>query len=79
MVLFEIWSVGKKPFSQFTNNEAFKLFESKYNQPLSPLPLDAQELFINSWWTAGKQLSTKVDRMDILISRKQTALFILSV
>ena len=36
MVLFEIWSVGKKPFSQFTNNEAMKKVQLKYNQPPPP-------------------------------------------
>ena len=35
MVLFEIWSVGKKPLSQFTNNKAMNLESEVIVQPTS--------------------------------------------
>ena len=35
MVLFEIWSVGKKPLSQFTNNKAMNLEGAVKVQPTS--------------------------------------------
>ena len=50
MVLFEIWSVGKKPFSQFTNNEAMKKVRLKYNQPPPPgCPRAIYKLMVDCW------------------------------
>ena len=36
MVLFEVWSVGRKPFSQISNNEVLKKVNSGYCQPPPP-------------------------------------------
>ena len=50
MVLFEIWSVGKKPFSQVTNSEVLKLIKSKYIQSPPPgCPKAIYKLMVDCW------------------------------
>ena len=50
MVLFEIWSVGKKPFSNLTNNEVVKKLNSGFCQPPPPgCPRPIYQLMINCW------------------------------
>ena len=50
MVLFEIWSVGKKPFSMHTNNEVLKLVQSGHCQPPPPgCPREIYKLMVNCW------------------------------
>ena len=50
MVLFEIWSVGKKPFSQLTNNQVFKLIQTSHCQPPPPgCPRAVYKLMVDCW------------------------------
>ena len=51
MVLFEIWSVGKKPFSQITNKEVLKKINSGYCQPPPPgTPRSIYQLMVDCWY-----------------------------
>ena len=51
MVLFEIWSVGKKPFSQFTNSEVVRQINTGYNQPPPPgCPRAIYQLMVDCWY-----------------------------
>jgi len=50
MVLFEIWSMGKKPFSMHTNIQVLKLLEQGFCQPPPPrCPRAIYELMVNCW------------------------------
>ena len=50
MVLFEIWSVGKKPFSMFTNSEVVRQINTGYNQPPPPgCPRAIYKLMVDCW------------------------------
>ena len=52
MVLFEIWSVGKKPFSQITNKEVLKKINSGYCQPPPPgTPRPLYQLMVDCWYS----------------------------
>ena len=51
MVLFEIWSVGKKPFSELSNKEAINLIDTGYNQPPPPgCPRAIYQLMVDCWY-----------------------------
>ena len=53
MVLFEIWSVGKKPFSQITNKEVLKKINSGYCQPPPPgTPRSIYQLMVDCWYVS---------------------------
>lgn len=50
MVLFEIWSLGEKPFSDLTNPIAIALINSKHCQPPPPgCPRAIYQLMIQCW------------------------------
>ena len=50
MVLFEIWSVGKKPFSEISNSEVMRKVNSGYCQPPPPgCPRAIYQLMVSSW------------------------------
>ena len=50
MVLFEIWSVGKKPFSEISNKEVLRKINSGYCQPPPPGCLRAiYQLMVSCW------------------------------
>lgn len=50
MVLFEIWTVGKKPFSMHTNNEVLKLIQSGYVQAPPPgCPREIYKVMVDCW------------------------------
>ena len=51
MVLFEIWSVAKKPFSIVSNNQVLRLIQTGYCQAPPPgCPRAIYELMVNCWW-----------------------------
>ena len=51
MVLFEIWSVGKKPFSKFSNSEVVRQINTGYNQPPPPgCPRAIYQLMVDCWY-----------------------------
>ena len=51
MLLFEIWSVGKKPFSQFSNSEVVRQINTGYNQAPPPgCPRAIYKLMVNCWY-----------------------------
>ena len=53
MVLFEIWSVGKKPFSQLTNNDVLNKLRLNvgYIQPPPPgCPRAIYQLMVDCWY-----------------------------
>ena len=51
MVLFEIWSVGKKPFSKFTSNQAMKLLQTGQCHPLPGCPRAIYKLMVDCWYS----------------------------
>ena len=57
MVLVEIWSVGKKPFSQFTNNEVVRQINTGYNQPPPPgCPRAIYKLMVDCWYELNEHM-----------------------
>jgi len=51
MVLFEIWSVGKKPFCTSTNNEVMELVQTGYCQAPPPgCPRAIYEIMVDCWY-----------------------------
>ena len=52
MVLFEIWSVGKKPLSKLANNQAMKLLQTGHCQsPLPGCPRAIYKLMVDCWYS----------------------------
>jgi hypothetical protein len=50
MVLFEIWSVGKKPFSEISNSEVMRKINAGYCQPPPPgTPRPIYQLMVDCW------------------------------
>ena len=50
MVLFEVWSVGKKPFSEISNKEVIVKINSGYCQPPPPgCSRPIYQLMVNCW------------------------------
>ena len=50
MVLFEIWSVAKKPFSSVTNMQALRLIQTGFCQAPPPgCPRAVYELMVDCW------------------------------
>ena len=50
MVLFEIWSVGKKPFSKLTNIQVLKLLKTGHCQSPPPeCPRAIYKLMVDCW------------------------------
>ena len=50
MVLFEIWSVGKKPFSEMSNGEVVRKINAGYCQPPPPgTPRSIYQLMVSCW------------------------------
>ena len=50
MVLFEIWSVGKKPFSELSYSEVMRKINSGYCQPPPPgCPRPIYQLMVDCW------------------------------
>jgi ephrin-B len=67
MVLFEIWSVGKKPFSQFTNSEVVRQVNTGYNQPPPPgCPRAIYQLMVDCWYANSKYWKFEILRDSIL-------------
>ena len=51
MVLFEVWSVGCKPFQNRTNNEVLSLVNTGHCQPPPPgCPQDIYQLMVDCWY-----------------------------
>ena len=54
MVLFEIWSVGKKPFSKISNAEVLRNINTGYNQPPPPgCPRAIYQLMVDCWYNVS--------------------------
>ena len=61
MVLFEIWSVGKKPFSKLSNDQAVKLLQTGHCQPPPPgCPRAIYKLMVDCWYNNLYAINIKV-------------------
>ncbi len=50
MVLFEIWSVGRRPFSTKSSHEVLELIQTGYSQAPPPgCPRAMFELMVDCW------------------------------
>ena len=70
MVLFEIWSVGKKPFSQFSNDDYLEVIRNNtgYNQPPPPgCPRAIYQLMVNCWYDISNDINVTSINFNIKI------------
>ncbi len=76
MVLFEIWSVGKKPFSQYTNNQVLRLVQTGHCQPPPPgCPTAIYKLMVDCWYICSYvKNNTKTDGVAYLIPHHVTGI-----
>ncbi|CAI8039731.1 Ephrin type-A receptor 8 (Fragment) [Geodia barretti] len=59
MVLYEIWSVGRKPYEQLTNQQVIDNLNSKMCHPPPPgCPRAIYSLMVSSWHPEPRQRST---------------------
>ena len=50
-VMFEIWTVGKKPFENYSNIETLKMVDLGYQLPPPPgCPQELYKLMVQCWW-----------------------------
>ena len=68
MVLFEIWSVGKKPFSKLSNNQAVKLLQTGHCQPPPPgCPRTIYKLMVDCWYYKAIQQFVFIHTMQLIM------------